>query len=408
MPNLYRELFAAPGARGFASAGLVARLSLPMTHMGILTMLSELSGRYGLASAVAGTFTLSMALIGPQVSRVVDRLGQGRVLVPATGISVAALGALILCAYYEGPMWTLFALAVLAGFMPSMGAMVRARWTELYRGSPKLNTAYSLESVVDELTYIIGPALAVMLCTTLLPAAGPALAAALLVAGVVLFTAQKRTEPPVRPRTQRDGGSAIRSGAVLILAVTLLFGGAIAGTVDTLGLAFAEQQGQKGAASIVFSAYALGSGLSGLVFGARTWNVRPVRLLLFGVAGTAATTLPFLVVGNVMTLSLAVFFAGMFFAPTMIVVMGIAEQVVPAAKLTEGMTWLIAGLSVGIALGAAVSGQVVDALGTRAGFGVAIAAGALGLLTVVLAYRPLRSRTEAKPHAPVGELAACG
>ncbi|MGW0736220.1 MFS transporter [Streptomyces sp. NPDC002851] len=394
MANPYRELFSAPGARGFSAAGLLARLPLPMTHMGILTMLSELRGEYGLAGAVAGTFTLSMALIGPQISRVVDRLGQGRVLLPATGVSVAALGGLLLCAYYEAPDWTLFLFALLAGFMPSMGAMVRARWTHLYRGSPRLNTAYSLESVVDELTYIIAPAIAVMLGTTLFPEAGPMVAMALLAVGVLLFVPQKSTEPPVQPRSRTTGRSAIRTPSVLMLALTLMFGGAIAGTVDTMGLAFAQEQGQKGAAGIVFAVYAIGSAISGLTFGALKLNVPLHKLLVIGVTGTALTTLPFLVVDSIATLSVAVFVAGVFFAPTMVTIMGIVEKVTPAAQLTEGMTWMIAGLQVGVALGAAASGQVVDVFGTRSGFLVALVVGALALLTTLLAYRHLRSETE--------------
>ena len=37
----------------------------------------------------------------------------------------------------------LFAFALLAAAMPSMPAMVRARWTELYRDMPKLNKAFT-------------------------------------------------------------------------------------------------------------------------------------------------------------------------------------------------------------------------------------------------------------------------
>ncbi|GAA3132234.1 MFS transporter [Streptomyces rectiviolaceus] len=405
MANPYRVLFSAPGAKGFSAAGLLARLPLPMTHMGILTMLSELRGEYALAGAVAGTFTLSMALIGPQISRVVDRLGQGRVLLPATGVSVAALGGLLLCAYYDAPVWTLFVFAFLAGFMPSMGAMVRARWTHLYRGSSRLNAAYSLESVVDELTYIVGPAIAVVLGTALFPEAGPMVAAVLLVVGVLLFVPQKRTEPPVQPQARGAGRSAIRSGSLLAMALTLMFGGAIAGTVDTMGLAFAQEQGQKGSAGIVFAVYAVGSAVSGLTFGALKWSVPLPRLLVLGVTGTALTTLPFLVVNSIATLSAAVFLAGVFFAPTMVTIMGIVEKLTPAARLTEGMTWMIAGLQIGVALGAAASGQVVDSFGTRAGFVVSLAMGALALLTTLLSYRHVSAETA---RAAEGEEAARG
>ncbi|MGH4031531.1 MFS transporter [Actinomycetota bacterium Odt1-20B] len=413
MADPYRRLFSAPGTLGFSAAGLLARLPLPMTHMGILTMLSELRGQYALAGAVAGTFTLAMALIAPQISRVVDRLGQGRVLLPATGVSVAALGGLLLCASYDAPVWTLFVFAFLAGFMPSMGAMVRARWTHLYRDSPQLNAAYSLESVVDELTYIVGPAIAVMLGTTLFPEAGPIVATVLLAVGVLLFVPQKRTEPPVRTDGPATGRSVIRSRAVLLPALTLMFGGAIAGTVDTMGLAFAADQGQKGAAGIVFAVYAVGSALSGLAFGALKLSVPLPRLLLLGVTGTALTTLPFLVVNSIATLSLAVFFAGVFFAPTMVTVMGIVAKVAPASRLTEGMTWMIAGLQVGVALGAAASGQVVDSFGTRAGFTVAVTVGALALLTTLLGHRHLMAETaraDARAAEPAQDttLAVCG
>ncbi|MFJ2745121.1 MFS transporter [Streptomyces sp. NPDC087440] len=382
MPNPYGELFSARGSTAFSGAGLLARLPLPITHMGILTMLSELRGEYALAGAVAGTFTLSMALIAPQTSRLVDRLGQGRVLLPATGISVAALGGLVLCASNGAPVWTLFVLAFFAGFMPSMGAMVRARWTEIYRGTPRLNVAYSLEAVVDELTYIVGPAFAVLLGTSLFPEAGPVVALVLLLVGVLLFVPQKATEPAIQPPSA-DGGrqrSVLRSPTVLILALTLLSGGAIVGTVDTMALAFAQANGEKGSAGIVFTMYAVGSALSGLTFGVRQWRPPLPRMMLVGVAGMALTTVPFLFVNSVAALAATVFFAGVFFAPTTVVMMGIVEKVTPAARLTEGMTWMIAGLNIGIALGAALSGQVVDAYGIDAGFAVAVGFGALALL----------------------------
>ncbi|WP_102925597.1 MFS transporter [Streptomyces noursei] len=402
MANPYSEIFSAPGAKAFSAAGLLARLPLPMTHMGILTMLSETTGQYALAGLVAGTFTFSMAFLGPQVSRIVDRRGQGRVLPVATGISVIALGALLLCATTGAPTWTLFVFALLSGLMPSMGAMVRARWTEIYRGRPQLNTAYSMESVVDELTYVISPALAVTLSTALFPQAAPLAAAVLLAVGVALFVPQKRTEPPVKPRTEISSGApVVFSAPVLMLALTLLFGGAIAGMVDTMGLAFAEQQGNKALSGLVFAVYALGSGISGLAFGALKLRIPLPRLLVVGVTGTALTTLPFLLVDNIAGMAAVVFVAGVFFAPTMVVIMGIVERTTPEHQLTEAMTWMIAGLQSGVALGAAVSGVVVDAYGTRWGFAVAIGAGAVALLLALTSAPMLQRHLAQRERLPV-------
>ncbi|KAG1243947.1 hypothetical protein G6F65_022090 [Rhizopus arrhizus] len=70
--------------------------------------------------------------------------------------------------------------------------------------------------------------------------------------------------------------------------------------------------------------------------------------------------------------------------------MSLVEQRVPASRLTEGMTWLLAGLNIGVALGAALSGYSVDAGGVRSGFVIALVAGAVVLLVALLAWRALR------------------
>ncbi|WP_157246357.1 MFS transporter [Nonomuraea typhae] len=386
MANPYAALFRTPGALAFSAAGFIGRMPISMAGIGILTMLSQLTGGYALAGAVSATFTLFTALAGPQVSRLVDRFGQSRVLPPATVLSVTGLTALLLCARYGLPAWTLFAGAALAGTLPNLAAMVRARWSYVHRGSRHLHTAFSLESVVDELTFVIGPALSVALSTAWFPEAGPLIAGILLVAGVVLLAPQKRTEPPVaRYGPAEATGSAVRSPAVRLLALLLMAGGVIAGTVDVVSVAFAAEAGAPAGAGLVLAAYAAGSALAGLAFGALRLTTPLPRLLVLSVTGTALTTLPFLLAGGIPALAAAVFAAGLFFAPTMIVVMRLVERAVPAGALTEGMTWAITGLSAGIALGAAVSGALVDRFGPASGFGVAVAAGAAALLLALFA-----------------------
>lgn len=126
MANPYFKLFNAPGSKAFSSAGLIARLPVSMTGIGIITMLSQVRGSYWLAGAVAATFAFSMALLAPQIARAADRHGQSRVLPYATGISAIALLLLLFCTHYRAPDWTLFVFAALAGGMPSISAMVRA------------------------------------------------------------------------------------------------------------------------------------------------------------------------------------------------------------------------------------------------------------------------------------------
>ncbi|MFO7073933.1 MFS transporter, partial [Pseudomonas aeruginosa] len=95
--------FAAPGAKGFSAAGLLARMPLSMTGLGIVTMLSQVHADYWLAGTVAATFVFCNALLAPQVSRLVDRFGQGRVLLPAALASALSMSALLLCTHYRAP-----------------------------------------------------------------------------------------------------------------------------------------------------------------------------------------------------------------------------------------------------------------------------------------------------------------
>ncbi|VEE15814.1 MFS transporter [Ectopseudomonas mendocina] len=399
MANPYRELFTAPGATGFVLAGLIARLALPMTGIGIITMLAQLRGSYTLAGAVSATFVLTYALLSPQVSRLVDRHGQRRVLPVATAISVAGMLLLVACSWWRSADWCLFIGAALAGFMPSLSAMVRARWTTIYRGQPRLQTAYSLETVFDEVTFIAGPPLSVGLCIGLFAQAGPLVAALLLALGVFALVLQRGSEPPVEAQASEldTSGSVIRNGNVRLLALLMVGMGIIVGTVDIVSVAFAEQLGWPAAASLILSAYAASSCVAGLLFGALNLTTPLHRLLLLGGLATALTTVPLQLAGSIAELAGAVLLAGLFFAPTMIVAMSLVERLVPEQRLTEGMTWLLAGLNVGVATGAAISGRVVDQSGALAGFTVALAAGTLVLAVALWGQQRLRTPLPEQP-----------
>lgn len=391
MLNAYTELFDKPGSKSFVLAGLIARIPLPMTGIGIITMLSQVYGSYAIAGAVAATFVLTYALLSPQISRLVDRHGQRRVLPAATVICLFGLLLLLSSTWLQAPQWTLFIGAALAGVMPSMSAMVRARWTAAYRGQPQLQTAFSLETVLDEVTFVVGPPMAVGMGVGLFPQAGLLAAAVLLAVGVLALVMQHASEPSVGIAGEgvSTAASVLRIAEVRLLTLLMAAMGVIVGTIDIASVAFAEQAGRPAAASFVLSAYAVGSCFAGLLFGARQLGVPLHRLLLLGGLATATTTLPLMLVDSIPALAAAVFVSGLFFAPTMIIAMSLIERVVPERQLTEGMTWLLAGLNVGVAFGAVASGQVVDSFGAQAGFSIALIGGAVVLLTSIWGHQSL-------------------
>ena len=394
MHNPYSEIFRTPGTKGFAAAAFIARLPIAMAPIGIVAMLSQTRGEYWLAGGVSATFAFTNAFLAPQISRLVDRMGQTAVAVPTTIVSIIAFAALLVATNQDWPAWTLFVSAFLAAAMPSVPAMVRARWTEIFRDRPELNTAFAFESAADELVYIAGASLSVGLSVALFPEAGMLASTLFLAFGMTAFILQRASEPKVRPLEHGSGGSAIALWPVRIVTFALNFVGAIFATAEVSSVAITKELGQPGAASLVIGVYALGSFAVGLIVGALNLQAPKQRLLAISLAIISLTTLPLLVANTVPLLAIAIFFSGVAISPTFIMAFGIIERRVPEAMLTEGITWVMTGIGIGMALGAFVAGWVVDNYGAQNGFWVSVVAGMIAFVTVLAGQKALAGEDE--------------
>lgn len=400
MSNPYREIFRAPGAKGFSAAGFFARLPIAMAPIGIVAMLSQTHGEYWLAGAVSATFALTNAAAAPQISRLVDRKGQSKVLIPATIISVIAFVVLILATNQRWPVWTLFLSAFLAAAMPSIPAMMRARWTEIFRDRPELNTAFAFESAADELVYISGASLSVGLAVSLFPEAGMMISTASLALGTFAFLLQRSTAPKVRPiESGKRQQSAIRLRPVQIITLALIFVGSTFATAEVSAVAITKQLGQPEAASLVIGVYAIGSFVVGLLLGAINPKMPLQRQLLIAVSVLALTALPLLfATTTVALLAFAVFLSGVAISPIFITAFGLIERRVPESMLTEGVTWVMTGIGIGMALGAFISGWVIDNFGPTNGFWMSVAASLSTVAIIGLGQRSLSG--EQRPSDP--------
>jgi MFS family permease len=402
--NPFIEVLSRPGALRFCAAGFIGRMPMSMFGLGTLLLIASFTGHYALAGLVAAAGSVGYAVCAPQAARLADRFGQARVLRPQAAFFAATTIALIGCAHWRAPTWALLLSGVLAGAsMPTLGSMVRARWSTLLGDSPLLHSAFSLESVADEVIFVIGPALVTVLATEVYPASGVAVAMTACVIGTLLLAAQRATEPPpgraAPPPRQAAPVRRIRLPApgLATLVPVYLFLGAMFSTIDLSTVDFAQQHGHKPLAGFILGCYALGSAVGGVWYGWRTWRA-PVHqrfaiTLCLVVTGTAT----FWAMPGLAVLALVIFFCGFAISPTLIAGSSLVHQQAAAGRQTEGLTWLTSAVSVGVAAGSAVAGYLVDVGGARWGYWFAAACGAGAVTTCLLGLRRLRVPAPAKP-----------
>ena len=398
----YADIFAIPRAWRFSVAGIIGRMPMSMYGLGTVLLISAGTGQYGLAGSVSAAGSIGGALCAPQLGRLTDRLGQHRVLIPVCvtfALSVAGLAAAVTL---HAPVWTLFLCDIAGGAaMPQTGPMARARWSVLLAGSPRLHTAFSLESVADELCFVIGPAAVTLLATQVHPAAGVTCAAVCALLGSLWFAAQRSTEPPVVtvPRSPLSssassakvaaGGRRARLAApgLVVLMPAYLFLGAMFVSIDLSTVAFSTRFGHKALAGFILGTYALGSGIGGLWYGARSWRAPAWLRLAVTLPLTVAGVCTFWAMPNLLVLDAVIFLCGMAIAPTLIAGYSLLEATSRPGRATEAMSWLSTGISVGVACGSTAAGFVLDALGPRWGYAFAAACGVTAALIYLAGLR---------------------
>lgn len=425
--NPYFELLRAPGSLAFSASGFVGRMSMSMYGLGTVLLIASLTGRYGQAGTVAAAGSVGYAVFGPVIATRADRLGQRRVLVTQTAIFALSSAVFITCAELRAPFWTLLLTGITAGgSMPSVGSMVRTRWSSIVDGDPRrLHTAFALESVNDELIFVIGPALVTMLATQLAPASGIGAASLLCIVGTLLFAAQRKTEPPPKPRplpaarpcgpvaSQGSGRPPLRprlrraigrlataslpARGIGTLAPAFLLIGAMFSGIDLSTVAFATELGHRPVAGLILGTYALGSAVGGLWYGSRHWQAPLGRRFTITAALAVAGVSTFWAMPGLLALDGAGFLAGLAISPTLMAGYGILELQAPPHRTTEAMAWLGSTISVGVALGSAFCGHIIDAYGARWSFAFSASCGAAGVLICVAGLRRLRTGHDGQP-----------
>ena len=369
MLNKYRQAFAGNAAWRFSTAGFIARLPVSMVGIGILMYVEAERGSYAIAGAVSGSISIAAAIGGPLSSRLVDKLGQHRVLPIQILLIVIFSMALVLLIPSNVPAPYLFIFSIGSGLAyPSIGALVRSRWTALLVSGPILLTAFSIESMIDELIFIVGPTIAATTSVKIHPAAPQVIAMFLLAGGGLWLASMRNSEPPINKHQGKHGKPVILQNGLIYMWGVHIAIGMFFGAVETSIIAFTKIAGQPIFGGIVMAVWAFGSLLGGFVYGGLHFKSALQNQLIVVSLLLVPATVAMVFVESILALVLLSIAAGIGISPLLIASAAITQRRSPVGRTTEAIASMYAGIGLGFAFAAAMAGWLIDNRGTSYSF----------------------------------------
>lgn len=391
MLDSYRRVLTRPGAAAFSGTGVVARLPTSMMTLGIVLLVSALTGSYALAGQLSAAYVLGNAAFAVPHGRLADVLGQLKVLgADALVFGVASSVMVVAISTGWSTPWP-HLLAVVAGMaQPQAGTLVRSRWAHLLEEERDRHTAFAVEGVADEVVFVAGPALVTVLATSVAPQAGLVVAIVAGTLGALGLAALRSTQPPVHPPDRSVGRAPMPWALLVPLGVGALALGSLFGALEVATVALAEEEGRPAVAGLMLAAFSLGSLVAGVWAGAVVFRRTPLARARLGVALLALGTLVLPLLPGLGLVTLVLVVTGLTLAPTLIALFSLVQATVPPARLNEAMGIVQTGISAGIAPGAWGAGVVADAAGGSAAYWVCAVSAVLAALAGGLVRVPSR------------------
>ena len=343
----------------------------------------------GIVTAASG---LSVGLAAPVMGRVIDRVGQTKVLLTAA-VFTAISGTAFVVAVLEGAGATLVTiLAFLTGLIvPPVSPSLRALLPSLV-GRERLDTAFALDALLLELVFISGPLLAAGIATAISPEVAFLTGVALQAAGGLGVAASPHSRAwrpaPREPGTRRKG--ALSTAGIRVLVLTLGADRGLArgardhhrrlrrGARHTRRRRLAVRAVERGVARRRPLVRRAASGArrrtcaSSLVTGLLTAGLAPLPLA-----------------GSMPVFAVLVIVAGLGLAPSTAAAYSLIGDLAPAGAVTEAYSWQIVGYVAGSAVGAWLAGVIVEHVSVGAALACAPLAAALGLLVALAGRRAI-------------------
>jgi predicted MFS family arabinose efflux permease len=387
----YRRVLSLPGAGVPVVASALGSLAIGMALLAIILLAREATGSFAQAGRVVGAFGLANALGAVAQGRLMDRLGQPRVLRAAAAGHLTGLAALVVAAEERAPAWVLALCAAVAGMcLPQLPAAMRSLWNALVEDAELRQTAYALVAIVFEVSVTAAPVVVAGVAAVASPSAAVLASAACAVAGALAFAAT-RASHEWRGAAHEVGwlGPLTAVGMRTVFVVMGAFGISL-GVLQVAVPAFAADHGSAELGGLLLGALSAGSLAGGIVYGARSWPGAPAARLPVLLLVLAAALALLAVAGTPLALAALLFPAGLLIAPAATVGSTLLDTVAPAGTATEAFAVMIMAIVAGNAAGNALGGTLVDDASFEAAVVCAAAIAAAGAAWVVVRRARLR------------------
>jgi MFS family permease len=388
MLSPYRSVLSVPGVPRLFASALLGRLPQGMSSLAILLLVREATHSYAAAGIAVGANALAYAALAPVQGRMIDRHGRGRVLMPVAAAGLGVLIALVLAAHAGAGAALLVLLSAAAGAsVPSIASTVRALLREVVTDPQTRESAYALESVAQEMVWIVGPFLVALLIALTTPSVVLVLLGVICITGTFLFVRSPLAAGgPTAPAHHEHRQHALADPRLRALLGPIALMGFGLGAIEVGLPSLALHAGSRSASGVLLALWSVGSVLGGLWFGSRSWRSPiPTRYRALLIAAVACTA-PLILARSIPEGALGALLAGLTIAPLFSCQYAMVAHSVTEGSETEAFTWVTSALVAGIATGSAAGGAVISSGGVGAPFALAVLAAA-GAALIALASR---------------------